>query len=82
MCDKMAISAYILKIVEKNPFLRLQMRANEMFYLHQFLLSLREVMAFNYKRADFGFQVLDLKDHFSASLNKYNFQLQWIILQL
>ena len=25
MCDKMAISAYILKIVEKDPFLRLQM---------------------------------------------------------
>ena len=31
MCDKMAISAYILKIVEKNPFLRLQMRAKETF---------------------------------------------------
>ena len=30
MCDKMAISAYILKIVEKDPFLRLQMRAEEM----------------------------------------------------
>ena len=27
MCDKMAISAYILKIVEKDRFLRLQMRA-------------------------------------------------------
>ena len=27
MCDKMAISAYILKIVEKDPFLRRQMRA-------------------------------------------------------
>ena len=36
MCDKMAISAYILKIVEKDPFLRLQMRANEMFNRHQF----------------------------------------------
>ena len=31
MCDKMAISAYILKIVEKDTFLRLQMRAKEMF---------------------------------------------------
>ena len=31
MCDKMAISAYILKIVEKDPFLRLQMKANKMF---------------------------------------------------
>ena len=30
MCDKMAISAYILKIVEKDPFLRLRMRAKEM----------------------------------------------------
>ena len=34
MCDKMAISSYILKIVylkivEKDPFLRLQMRAKE-----------------------------------------------------
>ena len=33
MCDKMAISAYILKIVEKDPFLRLQMRAKESFSL-------------------------------------------------
>ena len=31
MCDKVAISAYILKIVENDPFLRLQMRAKEMF---------------------------------------------------
>ena len=30
MCDKMAISAYILKTVEKDPFLRLQTRAKEM----------------------------------------------------
>ena len=36
MSDKMAISAYILKIVEKDPFLKLQMRANEMFNCHQF----------------------------------------------
>ena len=34
MCNKMAISA--LKIVEKDPFLRLQMRANEDFNRHQF----------------------------------------------
>ena len=32
MHDKMAISAYILKIVEKDPFLRLQMRAKEDFF--------------------------------------------------
>ena len=36
MCDKMTISAYILKIVEKNPFLRLQRRAKEMFNRHHF----------------------------------------------
>ena len=35
MCDKMAISAYILKIVEKDSFLRLQMAAKEMFNRHQ-----------------------------------------------
>ena len=33
MCDKTAISAYILKIVEKDPFLRLQMRAKDDFSL-------------------------------------------------
>ena len=38
MCDKMAISAYILKIVEKHPFLGLQIRAKEMFNRHQLLL--------------------------------------------
>ena len=37
-CDKMAISAHILKIVENDPFLRLQMRAKEMFNRHQFIL--------------------------------------------
>ena len=36
MCDKMAISVYIFKIVENDPFLRLQMRAKEMFNRHQF----------------------------------------------
>ena len=36
MCDKVAISAYILKIVEKEPFLRLQMRAKEDFNRHHF----------------------------------------------
>ena len=36
MCDKMAISPYILKIVEKDSFLRLQVRDKEMFNRHQF----------------------------------------------
>ena len=39
MCDKMAISAYILKIVEKDPFLRLQMRAKEEFNRHQLFFA-------------------------------------------
>ena len=39
MCDKTTISAYILKIVENDPFLRLQMRAKEMFNRHQFFSS-------------------------------------------
>ena len=33
MCDKIAISAYILKIVEKDPFLRLQMSAKEIIQI-------------------------------------------------
>ena len=36
MCDQKAISACILKIVEKDPFLRLEMRAKEDFNRHQF----------------------------------------------
>ena len=36
MCDKVAISAHILKIVENDPFLRLQMTTKEMFNRHQF----------------------------------------------
>ena len=34
MCDKMAIFAYILKIVEKDLFSRPQMSAKEMFDRH------------------------------------------------
>ena len=40
MCDKMAISAYILKIVEKDSFLRLQLRAKKMFHRHQFFSTI------------------------------------------
>ena len=36
MCDKMAMSAFILKIVDNDLFLRLQMRAKEMFNRHHF----------------------------------------------
>ena len=38
MCGKMAISAHILKIVENDPFLRLQMTAKKIFDRHQFFL--------------------------------------------
>ena len=38
MCDKMAISAHILKIVENDPFSRLQMTAKEIINSHQFSL--------------------------------------------
>ena len=38
MCDKMAISAYTLKIVENDPFLRFQMTAKEMFNRQQFFV--------------------------------------------
>ena len=42
MCDKMAISAYIWKIIEKDPFLRLQMRTKEEFNGHQFFSTNRQ----------------------------------------
>ena len=37
MCDKMALSAYIMKIAENDPFLRLQMSIKEMLNDHQFV---------------------------------------------
>ena len=137
MCDKMAICAYILKIVEKNPFLSLQMRAirkclivtNFNFNRHFKISFPRENEAIKYDLVEFkvqclkvfcyhgntstvllfysifrttpevssklyfvevcqvseklwlliikelicGFQILDLKDYFSASLKNANF---------
>ena len=37
MCDKMEISAYIMKIAENDPFLRLEVSTKEMFNRHQFV---------------------------------------------
>ena len=37
MCDKMAISAYFLKIAENDRFLRLQMTAKEIFNRYPFV---------------------------------------------
>ena len=39
MCDKMAISAHILKIVEDDLFLRLQMTVKEMFNRQKFFYT-------------------------------------------
>ena len=39
MCDILAISALILKMVENDPFLRLQMTAKEMFNRHSFFYT-------------------------------------------
>ena len=48
MCHKMAISAYILKIVEIDSFLRLQMRAKVMFNRHQrFFLQISNTQRLN-----------------------------------
>ena len=41
---KMAISAHILKIVENDPFLRLQMTAKEMFNRHQFFSTSKQYL--------------------------------------
>ena len=37
MCDKEAISTYIMKIAENDPFVRLQIRVIESFNHHQFV---------------------------------------------
>ena len=44
MCDKMGISAYILKIVQKYSFLRLQLRAKENFNRHQLFSFLQKAV--------------------------------------
>ena len=44
MCDKMAISVHILKMVENDPFLRLQMTAKEMFNRHQFFSTIKQCL--------------------------------------
>ena len=42
MCDRMAISAHILKIVENDTFLMLQMATKEMFNRHQFVYTSKQ----------------------------------------
>ena len=42
MCDKMAIFAHIVKVVDNNPLLRLQMTAKEMFNRHQFFYTTKQ----------------------------------------
>ena len=44
MCDKMAISAHILKTVGNDPFLSLQMAAKEMFNRHQFFYTNKQYL--------------------------------------
>ena len=40
MCDKMTISAHILKIVENDPFLRLQMTTKECLIVTNFFIQI------------------------------------------
>ena len=40
MCDKMAISAHILKIVENDPYLRLQMTAKKCLIFTNFFIQI------------------------------------------
>ena len=70
MRDKMAISAYILKTVEKDPFLRLQMRTKEDFNRHQFLCP----QISNTLEYFFGKDEILLKFSFKA-LNYHNFHI-------
>ena len=41
---KMAISAHVLKILENNPFLRLQMTTKEMFNCHHFFYTNKQYL--------------------------------------
>ena len=62
MCDKMATSAYTLKIIEKDPFLRLQMRAKEIrlrkYQCHLKISFPRENEAIKHDLVEFKVQCL------------------------
>ena len=51
MCDKMAISVYILKIVVKDPFLKLQMRADTYCLFVEKRLVTNKLFLLNFLRA-------------------------------
>ena len=72
MCDKMEISSKILKIIEKDPYLRLQIRAKFLvnFTLLKYVKSQKSYGFLITKEPIFGFQILDLKDRFSASFKR------------
>ena len=80
MCDKMAISAYILKIDEKDPLLRLQMRAEEMFNRHQLFSTSKQYLKIKLMRNEtdrtleylFGEDEIFVKLRFKG-LNYHNF---------
>ena len=70
MCNKMAISAYILKIAQNDPFLRLQMRVSE------------ELWLFNHKRADFWLPNFGFKRSLLSLLNRANNWSHWITISM
>ena len=81
MYDKMAISAYILKIVENYPFLRLQMRAKEMFNRHQFFSTDNRYVEIKLMRNEtnlwsiFGKDEIILVKLWFKGLNYHNFHI-------
>ena len=50
MYYQMAISAYILKVVKNDPFLRLQMSVEEMFNRHQFFSTNKQYVKIKLKQ--------------------------------
>ena len=81
MCDKMAISSHILKIVENDPFLRLQMTAKEMFNRHQFFYTNKQYVKIKLMQNEtnlwsrfFGKDEILLKLWFKG-LNYHNFHI-------
>ena len=53
----------------RNPWITNPVYIMMKLYFVEICEVSEKLWLFNHKRVDFGFQILDLKDHFSASLN-------------
>ena len=67
ICDKMAISSHILKIVENDSFLMLQMTAKKMFNRHHFFIRNKQYAKIKLMKNETNLWSSFLATHISAT---------------